>query len=79
MPNITSKPLDHPYINHQRATNKKMSDKLRLYHQNIRGLNNKIEELTTQWTTQFLHLLCFTEHHLSESEINYIYIYIYIY
>jgi hypothetical protein len=47
---------------------------LRLYHQNIRGLTNKTEELTTQWTTQFTHLLCFTEHHLNESEINNVYI-----
>jgi hypothetical protein len=28
----------------------KKYDKLRLYHQNTRGLNIKIEELTTQWT-----------------------------
>jgi exonuclease III len=47
---------------------------LRLYHQNIRGLNITIEELTTQWTTQFPHLLCFTEYYLKESKINNIYI-----
>jgi hypothetical protein len=51
-PNLTSKNLDHLNINNQRATNKKKFDKLRLHHQNIRGLN-KIEQLTTQWTTQF--------------------------
>jgi hypothetical protein len=59
-PNITSKNSDHLYINNQHATNKRKSDKLRLYHQNIRGLTNKTEELTTHWTTQYPHLLCFT-------------------
>jgi len=45
---------------------------LRLYHQNIRGISKKIEELTTQWATQFPHLLCFTEHHLKDSELTHI-------
>jgi hypothetical protein len=48
IPNLISKNLAHLYINNQHATNKKKFDKLRLYHQNIRGLNNKTEELTTQ-------------------------------
>ena len=65
---------EHSYTINQRTTNKNKSDKLQLYHQNIRGLHNKTEELTTQWTNQFPHLLCFSEHHLKESEINNIHI-----
>ena len=41
---------------------KKISTKkfgnLQLYHQNIRGLHNKTDELTTQWTNHCPHLLC---------------------
>jgi hypothetical protein len=66
MPNTTRKNLEHLYINNQHAKNRKEYDKLRLYHQNIRGISNKTDELTTQWTTQFPHLLCFTEHHLKD-------------
>jgi exonuclease III len=50
-------------------TYNKRSDILQLYQQNIRGLHNKTEELTTQWTTHSPHILCFTEHHLKEFEI----------
>ena len=51
------------------VTNKR--DKLCLFHQNIRGLNNsKIEELSIQWTTLLPHILCITEHHLKDSELN---------
>jgi hypothetical protein len=32
-------------------------------------MNNKIEELLTQWETDQPHVLCFTEHHLTKPEI----------
>ena len=72
--NVTRKNTEHSYTINQHTTNKNKSDKLQLYHQNIRGLHNKIEELTTQWFNHYPHLLCFTEHHLKESEINNIHI-----
>ena len=43
--------LEHSYTTKHYATNiinAKESGNLQLYHQNIRGLHNKIEELTTQ-------------------------------
>jgi hypothetical protein len=54
----------------QYFTNIEKNDKLRLFHQNIRSLNNnKIEELSIQWTTLFPHILGITEHHLKEPEL----------
>jgi len=50
-PTVTKTNLEHSYTTKQHATNKiktKKSGNLQLYHQNIRGLHNKIEELTTQ-------------------------------
>jgi hypothetical protein len=52
----------------KRNASKKLSG-LSICHQNIRGLNNKIEELLTQWETNQPHVLCFTEHHLTKPEI----------
>ena len=42
---------------------------MRIFH-NIRGLRNKIEELITHLSNRVPHVLCFTEHHLKEFEIN---------
>ena len=53
-----------PKINNTRTVN------LRIFHQNIRGLRNKIKELTIHLSSHVPHILCFTEHHLKESEIN---------
>ena len=65
-------PSTNSYFNstlHENST-----DKLRIYHQNIRGLHNKVDELTTHWLNHFPHLLCITEHHLRDFEIGNIYI-----
>jgi hypothetical protein len=43
---------------------------LLIYHQNIRGLQNKIDELLMLWSANFPHIICFTEHHLGKDEIN---------
>jgi hypothetical protein len=46
------------------------TDELRIYHQNIRGLNNnKINELETHLPPLFPQILCITEHHLRDFEI----------
>jgi hypothetical protein len=34
-----------------------------IFHQNIRGFYNKVDELVNFWTTESPHLLCLTEHH----------------
>jgi hypothetical protein len=43
---------------------------LKIFHQNIRGLKNKIDELMALLSDGIPHVLCFTEHHLKEFEIN---------
>ena len=46
------------------------TDELRIYHQNIRGLNNnKINELETHLPPLFPQILCITKHHLRDFEI----------
>jgi hypothetical protein len=51
-----------------------------VFHQNIRALLNKSEELISSLSLDFPHVLCLTEHHLKHFEIDYsLYIYIYIY
>jgi hypothetical protein len=42
-----------------------------LYHQNVRNLTNKIDELrVTMHNCIGPHFICLTEHHLKEAEIN---------
>ena len=41
-----------------------------IFHQNIRGLSNKVDELLFSLTSQNPHVLCLTEHHLKLEEIN---------
>jgi len=39
---------------------------LKIFHQNIRGLRNKIDELILHLLDCVPQVLCFTEHHLKE-------------
>jgi len=41
-----------------------------LYHQNIQGLKCKAVKITNFLYPDFIHVLCFTEHHLNQHEIN---------
>jgi hypothetical protein len=43
---------------------------LKIFHQNIRGLRNKIYELITHLSDCVRQVLSFTEHHLKDFEIN---------
>jgi len=43
---------------------------LKIFHQNIRGLRNKIDELILHLSECIPQVLCFTEHLLKEFEIN---------
>jgi len=45
-----------------------------VFHQNIRGLLNKSEELITSLSPGFPQVLCLNEHHLKHFEIDFIYI-----
>ena len=53
------------------------SSNLKILHQNIRGLNNKIEELLISLCTLEPQVLCLTEHHMRIVEIDNINLYQY--
>ena len=46
---------------------------LKLFHQNIRGLRGKTSTLLRHLHQDLPHLLCFSEHHLDQSELDFIY------
>jgi len=43
---------------------------LLIFHQNIRGLKGKTEEIMNNIATNPLHVLCFTEHHLESHQLD---------
>ena len=43
---------------------------LRILHQNIQGLRWKSDEVINSFYPSLPHILCFTEHHLNQHEIN---------
>jgi hypothetical protein len=51
---------------------------LNIYHQHIRGLRGKINELISHLHPAFPHILCFTEHHMSREELQQTFIECYI-
>jgi exonuclease III/uncharacterized protein YutD len=65
---ICSSSKDHPSKASTHNSNSK--NKLLIFHQNIRGLFNKTEELVISWSTEAPHILCLSEHHLLNQEIN---------
>ena len=46
------------------------SNNLKIFHQNIRGLTHKIDELLISLTKINPQVLCITEHHLTHDEVN---------
>jgi len=42
----------------------------KVYHQNIRGLKDKLQEFATSLFPEPLYILCLTGHHLKEDEID---------
>ena len=49
--------------------NDDMDNHFTVYHQNIRGLKNKINELLISLSEEMPHVLCLTEHHLKDYEL----------
>jgi hypothetical protein len=45
-----------------------------IFHQNIYGLREKIDELTSSVFPNFPHILCFSEHHLKKFELDQIHV-----
>ena len=42
---------------------------LSIYHQNIRGLRGKVNELISQLYPSLPHILCLSEHHMADCEL----------
>jgi len=61
--------LNPPYIN-VKSTVKDISNNLKVYHQNIRGLKGKISQLSNILYSELPHLLCIIEHYLKDLEID---------
>ena len=68
------KRINSSHINSNNAASTSTSNgtttPLLMYHQNIRGLRYKIDELFMLWSTDLPQVLCFTEHQLSNDELN---------
>ena len=65
-----NRPLVHTN-NHKhsnKTTNSDNTNKLKIFHQNVRGIGNKISELETHLLPLALNIICITEHHLSNYE-----------
>ena len=43
---------------------------LKVYHQNIRGMKGKLDHLSNFLYSDPPHIVCLTEHHLNDQEIN---------
>jgi len=40
----------------------------KIFHQNIRGLKSKVDELSNSLSPDYPHIMCLTEHHLKDYE-----------
>jgi len=56
------------YTNTDKQTNSK--NLFKIFHQNIRELNSKVDELSNSLFPNYPHIMCLTEHHLKNYEID---------
>jgi len=49
--------------------NDDINNQIKIFHQNIRGIKGKINEFRLQLLTEEPHVICLTEHHLKDHEI----------
>jgi hypothetical protein len=61
-------------ISNEEFTNSKKdvidcNNHFKVCHQNIRGLNDRLNELSNCVNSETPHIICFSEHHLKECEI----------
>jgi sulfite reductase alpha subunit-like flavoprotein len=56
------------------STQVSRSKSLNIIHQNVRGLGNNSNELYCRLHHDLPHILCLSEHHLSESKLQLIYL-----
>jgi len=62
------KKLDKSYKQKKKVTNSK--NLFKIFHQNIRGLKSKVDALLNSLLPQYPHVMCLTEHHLKDYEID---------
>jgi exonuclease III len=62
---VPSKPKSKIKLSHQQIG----SVPLTVYHQNVRGLRGKANELLSQLCPTFPHILCLSEHHMNHLEL----------
>ena len=71
--NQNGKKVNKSYSLKHHTSRNKADDSLNLFkvfHQNIRGLKSKADELSTSPFPNYPHIICLTEHHLRDCEIN---------
>jgi len=62
---------NHDQVNSD-STRGSLQKDLLIFHQNIRGLKGKTEEIMNNITTNPPHVLCFMEHHLECHQLDYV-------
>ena len=68
-PSVNTLVNNHNYFSGNILKNCNNSNKLIIYHQNMRGISSKIDELWTSVCYNRPHIICLTEH-LKTDEIN---------
>ena len=58
------------YTNTDKQTNSK--NLFKSFHQSIRGLKSKVDELSNSLFPDYPHIMCLTEYHLKDYEIIYL-------
>jgi len=66
-----------PQASNDPLSNSNKTKSFTVFHQNVRGLLNKSEELISFLSPDFPQVLCLTEHHLKRTETDFIYMYQY--
>jgi exonuclease III len=67
--NLNDKVISSSVIHTYGNKNDDGNHSLRIYHQNIHGLNGKIDEFVLSIVSEMPHLICLSEHHLRCNEI----------
>jgi hypothetical protein len=69
-PGISTLANNHNYSTRNILKNHNDSSKFIIYHQNIRGISKKIDELLISLSYNRPQIICLTEHHLKAEEIH---------
>jgi len=63
-------PFERKYINNSNESSVDIRNPFRVFHQNIRGLKGKRDELWLHFLEGTHQVICFTEHHLKDYKID---------